>query len=82
MKVFVADSLGQSAKVVWGARVDPSNQGFLKVTLVMTGITSPHICYGLSNVMTELYDLESSYSESAKPLYADLGLDQIEGFED
>ncbi len=82
VKELVADSLGQSAKVVWGARVDPDNEGILKVTLVMTGVNSPYMHYGLGNMMTELYDLESSYSESAKPLHADLGLDQIEDFED
>ncbi len=82
VKEFVVDSLSQSAKVVWGARVDPDNKGILKVTLVMTGVNSPYMHYGLNNMMTELYDLESSYSESAKPLHADLGLDQIEDFED
>ena len=80
VKEFVADSLGQSAKVVWGARIDPSNEGILKVTLVMTGVNSPYMHYGVGNMMTELYDLESSYSESAKPLHEDLGLDQIEDF--
>ena len=82
VKEFVTDSLGQSAKVVWGAKVDPSNEGILKVTLVMTGINSPYVHYGLCNMMTELYDLESAYSESARPLQTDLGLDQIEDFED
>jgi len=82
VKEFVADSLGRSAKVVWGAQADPNNEGILKVTLVMTGVDSPYMHYGLGNMMTDLYDLESSYSESAKPLHEDLGLDQIEDFED
>jgi len=82
VKELVADSIGRSAKVVWGARVNPSSEGILKVTLVMTGVNSPYTRYGLSNMVTELYDLESSYPESEKPLHMDLGLDQIEDLED
>jgi len=82
VKELVADSIGRSAKVVWGARVNPSSEGILKVTLVMTGVNTPYTHYGLGNMMTELYDLESSYPESEKPLHMDLGLDQIEDFED
>jgi len=82
VKELVADSIGRSAKVVWGARVNPSSGGILKVTLVMTGVNSPYMHFGLDNMINELYDLESSYSESEKPLHVDFGLDQIEGFEE
>jgi len=82
VKELVTDSLGRDARVAWGARVNPSNEGVLKVTVVMTGVNSPYMRYGLGSLMTELYDLESSYSEPNKPLQVDLGLDQIEDFED
>jgi len=82
VKELVEDKMGRGAKVAWGARVNPSCEGSLKVTLVMTGVDSPYMRCGLGNMLNELYDLESSYSVSEKSLPADLGLDQIEGVED
>lgn len=82
VKELVEDKIGRGARVAWGARVNPSCEGSLKVTLVMTGVNSPYTRYGLGNIMNGLYDLESSYSVSEKSLPVDLGLDQIEGPED
>jgi cell division protein FtsZ len=82
VKELVEDKMGRGARVAWGARVNPSCEGSLKVTLVMTGVNSPYMGCGLSNMLNDLYDLESSYSVSEKSLPVDLGLDQIEGVED
>jgi cell division protein FtsZ len=82
VKELVEDKMGRGARVAWGARVNPNCEGSLKVTLVMTGVNSPHMQWGLGNMLNELYDLESSYSISEKSLPVDLGLDQIEGVED
>jgi cell division protein FtsZ len=79
---IVTEMLGHDAIVKWGARASPSSDGFLKVTLVMTGVQSPKILSGFGVLMPKLYDIESSYSEPEKQLQIDLGLDQIEGFEE
>jgi len=81
VKELVEDKVGRSARVAWGARVNPDREGSLKVTLVMTGVNSPHI-HGLRNMMSELYDIEQSQSESERSLPIDLGLDQMECFEE
>jgi len=81
VKELVTDKMGRSARIAWGARVNPGGEG-LEVTLVMTGVNSPYNRYGLGNMMLELYDIESSYAETEKSLPVDLGLDQIESLED
>ncbi len=82
VKELVEDKMGHSARVAWGARVNPDREGGLKVTLVMTGVNSPYTGHGLRKMMPELYDIEQSQSESEKALPIDLGLDQIECFEE
>jgi len=79
---IVTEMMGQDALVIWGARANPSTDGFLKVTLVMTGVHSPKILSGFGTIMSKLYDIESSFSEPEKQLPVDLGLDQIESFEE
>jgi len=79
---IVSEMMGHDALVIWGARANPSVDGFLKVTLVMTGVHSPKILSGFVTIMPKLYDIESSYSEPEKHLPVDLGLDQIENFEE
>jgi len=79
---IVTEMMGQDALVIWGARANPRKDGFLKVTLVMTGVNSPKILGGLGTLMPKLYDIESSYSEPEKQLQVDLGLDQIENIEE
>jgi len=79
---IVTEMMGQDALVIWGARANPNTDGFLKVTLVMTGVHSPKILSGFETIMPKLYDIESSFSEPEKQLPVDLGLDQIENFEE
>jgi cell division protein FtsZ len=81
VREFVTEKIGRDARIVWGAQTSPSSAG-LQVTLVMTGIDSFCKRYGVGNVMPELFDIESSYDEPEKTLAVDLGLDQIEDFED
>jgi len=79
---IVTEMMGHDALVIWGARANPSTDGFLKVTLVMTGVHSQKILSGFGALMPKLYDIELSYSEPEKQLQVDLGLDQIENFEE
>jgi len=79
---MVTEMMGENASVCWSARVNSGTEGVLKVTLVMTGVSSPYILGGFGNIMPKLYDIESSFAEPDKSLPIDLGLDQIEDFED
>lgn len=79
---IVTEMIGQNALVSWGARVSPQTERALKVTLVMTGVRSPYKLSRYVNLMPKLYDIESSFSETEKSVPIDLGLDQIENFED
>ena len=79
---IVTELIGHNALVSWGARTNLQTRGALKVTLVMTGVSSPYMFSGFTNMMPKLYDIESSFSELEKSLPIDLGLDQIENFED
>jgi cell division GTPase FtsZ len=63
--------------VIWGARVNPQQNGKLRVTLVMTGVNSPHILSGFGTIAPQLFNLEP-YSEPEKPLNLDIGLYQME----
>jgi cell division GTPase FtsZ len=65
------------ALVIWGARVNPEQTGKLKVTLVMTGLDSPHVFNEFEKIAPQLFNLESS-SEPEKPLQVDLDLYQME----
>lgn len=75
---IVSNMMGHDARVGWGANVDPSIEDGLEVTIVMTGVRSPRLLSGLGNMLSELYDVESSFPSHEKPLQIDLGLDQIE----
>jgi len=66
-----------SAMVIWGARVNPKQNGKLKVTLVMTGLNSPHIPSGFGTIAPQLFNLEP-YAEPEKPSNLDLSLYQME----
>lgn len=81
VREFVTERIGRNARVIWGAQMNPTSAG-LHVTLVMTGIDSFYKRFGVGNVMPELFDIESSYEEPERVLALDLGLDQIEDFED
>jgi cell division protein FtsZ len=77
---IVTEMMGHDALVIWGARAKPSEDGFLKVTLMMTGVNSPKIQRGYGTMMPKLYDIESSFAEPETSLHLDLGLDQLENF--
>jgi len=79
---IVTETIGNDALVIWAARSDSSTDGFLKVTLVMTGVHSPKIFSWLGTIIPKLYDIESAYSEPEKQLLIDLGLDQMENLEE
>jgi cell division protein FtsZ len=75
---IVTEMMDSNAVVIWGARVNPHQEGKLKVTLVMTGVNSPNILSGLGTLATELFNLEPC-AESEKPLSIKLDLYQMEG---
>jgi len=77
---IVTEMMNNNAQVVWGARVDPELNGRIRVTLVMTGINSPHTPSRFSSIAPQLFNIES-YSEPEKKLAVDLGLYQLENFE-
>ena len=77
---IVTEMISKNATVAWGARVNPSLAGALKVTLLMTGVRSPFQPSGLGMVMSQIYDMDPC-PEVREPLEIDLGLDQIEDFE-
>ena len=76
---IVAEMMDDDALVIWGARVNPELNGLLKVTLVMTGVNSPHLLSGFGTIAPQLFNLEP-YAEPEKPLDVKLGLYQLENF--
>jgi cell division protein FtsZ len=76
---IVTEMMDDHALVIWGARVNPEQDGKLRVTLVMTGVSSPQIISGLGTVAPQLLNLEP-YSEPEKPLDVKLSLYQMENF--
>ncbi|MGC9345351.1 MAG: cell division protein FtsZ [Candidatus Bathyarchaeales archaeon] len=76
---IVTEMMDDDALVIWGARVKPELNGSLKVTLVMTGVNSPHILSGFGTIAPQLFNLEP-YAEPEKPLDIKLNLYQMENF--
>jgi cell division protein FtsZ len=74
---IVTEMMDNDALVIWGARVNPEQNGKLKVTLVMTGVNSPHILSGFGTIAPQLFNLEA-YAEPEKPLDVKLNLYQLE----
>jgi len=77
---IVSEMMNKNAVVTWGAKVNPNLAGMLRVTLMMTGVRSPHLHSELETMARRIYNIDS-YPEHGKPLQIDLGLDQIESFE-
>ena len=77
---IVTEMMNNNAQLIWGARVDPELDGKIRVTLVMTGINSPHAVSKFGSIAPQLFNLEP-YSEPEKKLPVDLGLYQLEKFE-
>jgi cell division protein FtsZ len=76
---IVTEMMDEEALVIWGARVNPDLAGTLRVTLVMTGVNSPHLLSGFGVIAPQLYNLEP-YAEPEKPLQIELNLYQLENF--
>lgn len=76
---IVTEMMDDHALVIWGARVNPEQDGKLKVTLVMTGVNSPQIVTGLGMIAPQLFNLEP-YAEPERPLDVKLNLYQMENF--
>jgi cell division protein FtsZ len=76
---IVTEMMDSNALVIWGARVNPVQDGKLKVTLVLTGVNSPHILSGFGTIAPNLYNMEP-YAEPEKPLGIKLDLYQMENF--
>lgn len=74
---IVTEMMDTNALVIWGARVNPEMDGKLKVTLVMTGVNSPHVLSGFGTIAPQLFNLEP-YAEPEKPLDVKLNLYQLE----
>ncbi len=73
---IVTQMMSDDALVIWGARVNPSLSGALKVTLIMTGVRSKYLLSGYSSATQEVYDLDS-VENAPKPLKVDLSLYQL-----
>jgi cell division protein FtsZ len=76
---IVTEMMDDHALVIWGARVNSEQDGKLKVTLVMTGVNSPHILSGFGSIAPQLFNLEP-YADPEKPLDIKLNLYQMEHF--
>ena len=74
---IITEMIDDNALVIWGARVNPELNGMLKVTLMMTGVNSPHLLSGFGTIAPQLFNLEP-YAEPEKPLDIDLKLYQME----
>lgn len=74
---IVTEMMNNDALVIWGARVNPKQDGKLKVTLVMTGINSPHLSSIFEIIGPQLFNIEP-YAELEKALNVELGLYQME----
>jgi len=74
---IVTEMMDNGALVIWGARVNPESDGKLRVTLVMTGVNSPHILSGFGAIAPQLFNLEPC-AEPEKPLDIKLSLYQLE----
>ncbi len=74
---IITEMMDDNALVIWGARVNPELNGMLKVTLLMTGVKSPHLLSGFGTIAPQLFNLEP-YAEPEKPLDMKLNLYQME----
>jgi cell division protein FtsZ len=77
---IVSDMIDDDAYVFWGARVDPGLAGALKVTLLLTGVNSPHLMTGYGLFPVNLPDLDPEGGMDER-LPLDLDLYQMEGSE-
>jgi cell division protein FtsZ len=76
---IVTEMMDGNALVIWGARVNPEQEGKLRVTLVMTGVNSPQVLSGLSNICPQLFNMDP-HAQLEKQLELKTGLYQMESF--
>lgn len=76
---IVTEMMDCNALVIWSARVNPQQTGKLTVTLVMTGVNSPHIPGGVNTIAPQLFDIDPC-ARPEKPLDLRLDLYQMENF--
>jgi len=74
---IVTGMMDCNAHVIWGARVNPQQEGKLKVTLVMTGVNSSRPANGLGTLAPHLFNMEH-HAKPEKTLEVDLDLYQME----
>ncbi|MEM0356797.1 MAG: cell division protein FtsZ [Candidatus Bathyarchaeia archaeon] len=74
---IVTEMMDEDSLVIWGARVNPELDGKIKVTVVLTGVSSPYILSGFGTIAPQLFNMEP-YAEPEKPLNIDLNLYQME----
>lgn len=81
VRKIVTEMMHENVLVSWGAKVNPSLPGILKVTLVITGVQSPYLLASFDEtVMSHLHDMDPD-SEPEKALEIDLELYQLENFQ-
>ena len=66
---MVTGSLDPDALVIWGARIDPSMEGKIRVMTIITGVTSPYI---LGKI-----DRNQMAAEEADSMSHELGIDML-----
>jgi cell division protein FtsZ len=76
---IVTQMMHSDAPVIWGAKVNPEQEGRLKVTLLMTGVSSSYITSCLATAAPQLFNLEP-HDEPEKSLDLKLNLYQMENF--
>jgi len=76
---IVTEVMNEEAMVIWGARVDPSLTGLMRVTLLLTGVHSPQLLGGFGMRLLDLIDMESDAGPD-QTLNIDLDLYQLEDF--
>jgi len=74
---IVTEMMDRNALVIWGASVDPQQEGRLKVTLVMTGVNSPNSLRSVGAIAPQLFNLEPN-AEPERPIDIKLDLYQME----
>lgn len=76
---IVTEVMNEEAMVIWGARVDPSLTGLMRVTLLLTGVHSPQLLGGFGMRLLDLINMESDAGPD-QTLDIDLELYQLEDF--
>jgi cell division protein FtsZ len=74
---IVTEMMDRNARVIWGASVDPLQEGRLKVTLVMTGVNSPNSLNSFRGAAARLFNLDP-IAEPERPIEIKLDLYQME----